>query len=201
MNLKDILKANGVEADKVDDIIDTINKDYIGENFVSKKQYSKRMAEITSLNEKIADIESNNGSSKASEWEGKYNTLKTEFDTYKGNIEAEKNNANKLQKVKDKLLSDGVNEKLVNLLVKEIDLNKVTVKEGNIEKWEEISKPLKDNYSDFYSKTTTEGKPPANPPQDNNPTKLYTKQEIEAMSQADINKNWDIVSKSLANLK
>lgn len=200
MNIKEILKANGVEAEKLDDIVDTINNEYIGQNFVSKKQYSKRTSEIASLNEKIADLESNNTGSKASEWENKYNTLKQDFDGYKANIEAEKNNSIKIEKIKSNLLADGVNEKLVNLLVKEIDLESVTLKDNTIEKWEDISKPLKENYADFYSKTKIDGAPPAVPPLDNNPTKLYTRQEIESMTQLDINKNWELVSKSLANL-
>lgn len=194
-DIKEILKANGVEADKLDSIVDSIQKDHIGEGYVSKKQYSKKVAQIDELNNKVADLEatSSNDTSKA-----ELETVKAEFEAYKNNIETEKVNGTKKSKLTELLKKEGANEKLVGLLLKEFDLEKIEIDGDNIKDWDNVIKPVKEGYSDCFAKVETVGNPPATPPK-GNPTQKYTLESIKGMTTEQIKQNYEAIKNDLAS--
>lgn len=164
MDIKSILKNNGVSSELVDTIADTIKAE-IHQDFVSKVQYSKKVNYIDELNTKIADLEAK---ANTDEYKTKYETLENEYNNYKVEIEKEKVNNNKTNILKTQLKSEGVNDKLINLLLKEFDLEKIELENENVKNWENIIKPVKENYGDLFSKTKTEGNPAINPPNKEN---------------------------------
>ena len=187
MNITEILKSYGVESEKIDSISDAINKE-IPKEFVSKKQYAKKVDYIDELNNTIADMEANQKKVDTDEYKNKYNDLVKDFELYKNNIETEKNNTVKTSLLKEALKTDGVtNDKLANLLLKEFDLNKIEIEDNKIKGYEELSKGLKENYSDFFSTTKTIGNNPATPPTDGN-AKQFTLESLKGMSKEEIKK-------------
>lgn len=168
MNIKDILKAHGVESDKIEAITDSINQE-IPKEFVSKKQYSKKVAEIETLNGTIADLEAKGDNSNTDEWKSKYEAKETEFNDYKTQIETEKVNSDKTNKLTQLLKSNGVtNDKLANLLLKNVDLTTIELENDTIKGADSIIEGFKTYYNDFFTKTTVVGNPPATPPTNTN---------------------------------
>ncbi len=165
MDIKAILIKNGISGEVVDTIAETIKAE-IPKEFVSKVQYSKKVNLIDELNTTIADLEAKTGTD---EYKAKYETLEKEFNDYKTSIETEKTNASKSSTLREHLKAEGFNEKIINLLTKNFDLEKVEVEEGKIKGWEEMVKPMKEEYGEFISVETQTGNPPANPPVINNP--------------------------------
>lgn len=165
MDIKAILKRCGVEGELVDTIADTINAE-IPKEFVSKAQYSKKVNLIDELNTTIADLEAKTGTD---EYKSKYEALEKEFNDFKTGIETEKINTAKSSTLREQLKAEGFNEKMIKLLEKNFDLETIEIEEDKIKGWDDMIKPIKEEYADFIAVETQTGNPPANPPAINNP--------------------------------
>lgn len=165
MDIKAILKSHGIEEEVASTIAEKLNAE-IPKEFVSKKQYQKKVSTIDELNETIADLEAKATSNGAQE---ELDKLKQEFETYKNNIETEKTNATKSSTLREQLKAEGFNEKMIKLLEKNFDLETIEIEEDKIKGWEDMIKPIKEEYADFIAVETQTGNPPATPPAINNP--------------------------------
>ena len=165
MDIKAILKRCGVEGELVDTIADTINAE-IPKEFVSKAQYSKKVNLIDELNTTIADLEAKTGTD---EYKSKYEALEKEYNDFKTGIETEKINTAKSSTLREQLKAEGFNEKMIKLLEKNFDLETIEIEEDKIKGWDDMIKPIKEEYADFIAVETQTGNPPANPPAINNP--------------------------------
>lgn len=163
MDIKRILKNFNVDENVIEDMKEAITKE-IGTDFIPKTQYQKKIQALDELQEKYNDLEatSSNDTSKA-----ELETVKAEFEAYKNNIETEKVNGTKKSKLTELLKKEGANEKLVGLLLKEFDLEKIEIDGDNIKDWDNVIKPVKEGYSDCFATVETVGNPPATPPQNN----------------------------------
>lgn len=166
IDIKKILLDNGIDEGVASECANAIKQE-IPKDFVSKVQYKKKTDEIDTLNGKIADLEIDVQKAGTDEYKSKYETLETEFKTYKNNIETEKVNGTKKNKLTELLKKEGANEKLVGLLLKEFDLEKIEIDGDNIKDWDNVIKPVKEGYSDCFATVETVGNPPATPPQNN----------------------------------
>ena len=178
MDLKAILKKYGVEGEAVDNIADAINQE-IPKNFVSKNQYSKKVNLIDELNNTIADLEAK---TKTDEYKVKYEDLETEFNNYKLEIENQKTREVKGTTLINALKGEGFNEKIINLLSKNFDFDKIEIEEGKIKGWEDMVKPYKEEYADFIGIETQTGNPPANPPATGGEIKTESNPLADALS-------------------
>lgn len=167
MNIKQILKNEGIEDEKVNSLAEILGIK-IAEEFVKKDQYGKKIQQIDALQEKINDMEAQLSNTNDNEYKDKYEALVSEFDQYKADIQNKETRANKSNLLNAKLKESGVtNPKLINLLSKEFDLDKIEIEDNNIKNWDNILNPVKENYSDFFETTGISGAEPNNPPQNN----------------------------------
>lgn len=192
MDIKAILKRCGVEGELVDTIADTINAE-IPKEFVSKAQYSKKVNLIDELNTTIADLEAKTGTD---EYKSKYEALEKEFNDFKTGIETEKINTAKSSTLREQLKAEGFNEKMIKLLEKNFDLETIEIEEDKIKGWEDMIKPIREEYADFIPKDTQTGNPPATPPT-NVSGKTYTADMLKNMSAQEIAKNYDAIRQNL----
>ena len=192
MDIKAILKRCGVEGELVDTIADTINAE-IPKEFVSKAQYSKKVNLIDELNTTIADLEAKTGTD---EYKSKYEALEKEFNDFKTGIETEKINTAKSSTLREQLKAEGFNEKMIKLLEKNFDLESIEIEEDKIKGWDDMIKPIREEYADFIPKDTQTGNPPATPPT-NVSGKTYTADMLKNMSAQEIAKNYDAIRQNL----
>lgn len=107
------------------------------------------------LEKKVLDLEQAN-----KDLLEKHNTdLKSkdeELKTFKSDVEAKETRNSKLNFYKENLIKDGANPKLIDLLVKatDIDTLDLDIETKSIKNYNEVSKTLKDNYSDLFTTTT-----------------------------------------------
>jgi len=168
MDIKQILLDAGIDEEVAAKASKNIKTD-IGKEFVSKEQYSKKVNSIAELQTKYDTLEADFGTMEgkakdADKYKKDYNDLVVEHNNYKTEIETKESNATKSSKLKESLKAVGFNEKIIPLLTKEFDLEKMEIEEDKIKGWEELSKGVKENYKDFITTTNTEGNPPATPP-------------------------------------
>lgn len=159
MDLNKLLAGSGLEAEKIESLIDGIKAE-IHTDFVSKKQYAKKTEQVDALEGKVADLEV----VEKEDFKTQFNTLTAEFTKYKDGLELEKTNTSKMAAVKEQLKLSGVNEKLIGLLVKEIKIEDIKMENGTITNIEDHINPLKENYADFFTKVQEQGGKVTTPP-------------------------------------
>lgn len=124
----------------------------------------KAQKEIDELQGKVTALETAKPiGDDGNEWKEKHNKLKSEFDMYKQTIETAKTATAKQAALEKALLADGANAKMVKLLQKEFDLDKIELDGEKIKGWDELSKPIKAEYSDVFGKVEQKGAGVANP--------------------------------------
>ncbi len=176
------LTALGIEADKVDEIInahaETVDA-LKAERDTYKDKAEKFDAEqdkVTKLEKQVKDLEDSNKDS----YKVKYEAIKEEFADYKKGIESEKSKAEKTSAFKALLKEIGISEKRIDSVTKISDIDGIKLdKDGKIEGVDELKKSLSEEWSDFIEKTGTQGASTATPPAGGNGGgAVKTKEEI-----------------------
>lgn len=161
MDLLEILTDLGIDAEVAQKAVKNINKE-IPTEFIPKEQYNKKVIALEKANEATKEI--TDKLTIAEEYKTKVATLEEEYKNYKQTVEDGKALSDKQSIVREQLKKDGANPKLIKLLEKEIDYSKITVEDGKVQNWEEITKPLKTEYAEVFGTTETKGADTGNPP-------------------------------------
>lgn len=177
------LSAMGIEADKVDEIINAHIEvvDGLKEERDNFKKDAEKLAdvekELTKAKEKIAK----NGDGETVSKED-YDNLKKEYDDYKADITAKNTRTEKENAFRELLKSVGVSEKRFNAIIKVSDIDGLELdKDGKIKDAEKHTENVKSEWADFIETTTTKGANTANPPANNGKGTGKTKEEILAI--------------------
>ena len=104
---------------------------------------------------------------KSSEWEQKYNDLKTEYDAYKGDVVARGERAAKEKAYTDLLRENGVSEKRIATILKYDSerINGLEIDEkGTVKGAKDIAKAITADWADFITTQATSGASVATPP-------------------------------------
>lgn len=156
------LSALGIEADKIDEII-TAHLETVNELKEARDRYKEDAEKLPDVQKQLDEAQ--NSAKNGGEYEAKYNTIKAEYDQYKQTVETEKSNAAKSTQYRDLLRECGIPEKLLDPVMRIVDLNSVTVdKDGKIDGVEDVKKAIKTNLADFIPADNNQGaKVPAPP--------------------------------------
>lgn len=159
------LSALGIEADKIDEIINAHVETVEGlkeerDSFREKaEKYDKTQKDLDDANKKIEDL------SKEDAYKVKYDALKEDFEAYKKGIENEKITNTKTAAYKDLLKEIGVSEKRIDAVTRLAELDKIKLdKDGKIEGVDELKKALSQEWSDFIVTDGKHGADTATPP-------------------------------------
>lgn len=195
-----IMDEHGHTVETIKDKISTKNE----------KEIEKMQLNIDKLQALKADLEEK---TQNSEWEKKYIELDKKYnqdieakqkeleikikevetkENALNSFEAEKSKQVKREILKQRLIEDNVPEKLVQLVELKFDLDKLEIEGKKIKNYDEIAKPVKEELPEVFTTIKEAGFVPNVPPNNNNnPSQVYTMQDIKAMSTEEINKNWD----------
>lgn len=183
-----LLSAMGLEADKVDEIIEAhvSTTDALKEE---RDRYKKEAeankdakAELDRVSKELETLKADSG--KEDTYKVKYEALKEEFDDFKNGIEAEKTKTSKTKAYKELLKEIGISEKRIDAVTRIADLDKIELdKEGKIKKADDLKNSLKEEWSDFIESTHTEGADVSNPPKKTG-GQTMTKDEIMQIKDA-----------------
>ena len=163
------LSAMGIEAEKVDEIINAHIEvvDGLKEERDNFKKDAEKLAdvekELTKAKEKLA--KNGEGETVAKE---DYDKLKKEYDDYKADITAKNTRTEKENAFRELLKSAGVSEKRLNAIIKVSNIDGLELdKDGKIKDAEKHTENVKSEWADFIETTTTKGAKTANPPAGN----------------------------------
>lgn len=198
MDILKILMSNGIEKEVAETISATIKQE-IPKEFVSKKQYEKRVNQLDELNETIADLEVKANSNGESEYKAKFDTLVKDFEAYKTNIQKQEQNKVKKDLLLKSLEKENFNKASLDLLTTQFDFDKIEIEENNIKGWEELVTPIKQKYADFITVSEPVGTPPVTPPPVTTTNKGFTVDDIKSMTKEQIKQNYDTIKKGLVS--
>ena len=126
-----MLKAMGIEEEKIDQIIEAhaeavdALKEEVNKNAEAAKKYASVQKELDKANEDIEAMKNDN-------FKSKYDSVKKEFDDYKKEIEGKELQATK-EKLYREILKDGnLSEKGIEKAVKYADWNTIEVEDNKI---------------------------------------------------------------------
>lgn len=181
-----MLKAMGIEDEKIDQIIEahseTVNalKDEIAENKDAAEKLTGVQKELDKLK---ADAKEAEAKGERDPYKVKYEAIKEEYEEYKNGITAKETKAEKEKLYTELLKEAGVSEKRISAILKVTDLDAIEVEEGKLKNSKDIAKNIKEEWADFISKTEEKGAKVSNPPSGNG-GKALTKDEIMAIKDA-----------------
>lgn len=177
------LSALGIEADKVDEIINAHIEvvDGLKEERDNFKKDAEKLADVQKQLDKANDKLAKNGEGETVSKED-YDKLKKEYDDYKADITAKNTRTEKENAFRELLKSVGVSEKRFNAIIKVSDIDSLELdKDGKIKDAEKHTENVKSEWADFIETTTTKGANTANPPANNGKGTGKTKEEILAI--------------------
>lgn len=195
-----MLKAMGIEDEKIDQIIDahTETVEALKEQRDQYKADAEKMPEIQKqLDKANADLESAGKDA----YKVKYEALKEEFEGYKNEQAAKEIRSAKERAYRELLKAAGVTEKRIDSVIRVSDLDGVELDDkGAIKDADKLTESIKTEWADFIPTTTTQGAQTATPPVTTN-QKTYTAADIRKMTPAEINQNFDAIKASLKGEK
>lgn len=161
-----MLTAMGIEADKIDQIIESHTETVDG----LKKQaaaYKEEADKVPELEKKVQQLEDEKPSE---DWEKKYGELTEQFESYKTKVASEKAEADKKRLYRELLRQAGIaEEKHVDAILRVADLSEVNVKDGEIEGADELKESIAKEWDAFIPQQQTKGANVPTPPEGGEP--------------------------------
>lgn len=170
-----MLKAMGIEDDKIDQIIEAHS-----ETVDALKDEREKFREAA---EKLPGVQSELDALKTSggNWKEKYEKEHSDFESYKADVSAKEAGAAKESAYRTLLAEVGVDPKRIDTVIRAEKAGFADLKigaDGKFEGADELTKTIKANWGDFIPVTTTTGVPTAKPPANTGGNKPTTKEEI-----------------------
>lgn len=195
-----MLKAMGIEDEKIDQIIDAHTETVDGLKADIEK-YRTDAEKLPGVQKELETAQAGLEAGKKDSWKVKYDAIKEEFEGYKSEQTKKETRAAKESAYRNLLKATGINEKRIESVLKVSDVDSLELDDrGAIKDAAKLTDSIKTEWADFISTTMTKGAESHTPPQINN-GKSYTAADIRGMSAAEINKNWDSIKASLNSQK
>lgn len=173
------LSALGIEADKVDEIINAHIEvvDGLKEERDGFKADAERLADVQKKLDKANEKLAKQGEGETVSKED-FDKLQKEYDDYKADITAKETKRTKEHAVREFYKGVGVSEKRIDAVMRVTSLDDFELdKDGKIKDAEKHTEKAKAEWADFISTTTEKGANTANPPTNNGGSKM-TKADI-----------------------
>lgn len=174
------LSALGIEADKVDEIINAHIEvvDGLKEERDGFKADAEKLADVQKKLDKANEKLAKQGEGETVLKED-FDKLQKEYNDYKADVTAKETKRTKEHAVREFYKGVGVSEKRIDSVMRVTNLDDFELdKDGKIKDAEKHTEKAKTEWADFISTTTEKGANTANPPANNGGGSTKTKEEI-----------------------
>ena len=168
MLTRKMLKAMGIEDEKIDEIIDAHTETVDGLKD-SLKAANADAEKLTAVQKQLDDLKANSGD----DWKEKYNTLKKTFDDFKTEA-ASQAKAEKVKAAYAQLLKDAnVDSKRIDAILKITDMSGMSLDEsGKLVDADKLSASIKSEWGAFIQTTGVKGSSVETPPENHSGTTM-----------------------------
>lgn len=174
------LVAMGIDTEKIDqiiemhtDVVDALKADRDAAKDEAKN-YKSSADKLAKVEQELSDLKAKEGQPDA--YKEKYEKLKKEYDTYKGEVTAKETKEAKTKAYREMLKEIGVSEKRLDAVLRVADLDAIELEDGKIKDVDKLKESAKNEWSDFIVSETKTGAKTATPP--SNTGGKMTKQQI-----------------------
>ena len=177
-----MLKAMGIEEEKIDHIIEAHTDTVDG----LKADVSKYKTDA----EKLSDVQKELDELKAKGddgWKEKHDALKAEFDQYKNDVQEKETKAAKEAAYRAILKDANLSEKGIEKAIKYAEWDKIELGEdGKLKGTNDHIKAAREEWAEYVTTTTTTGAKTSTPPANNGTGTGKTKEEIMAIKDGSV---------------
>ena len=172
-----MLKAMGIEDEKIDQIIEAHGETVtaLKDDIEKYKTNAEKLPIIQSELEKAKELAN---ASEKDPFKVKYEALKEEFEGYKTDVTNKATTASKTVAYRNLLKELNISDKIIDKVVKLADIDAIELVEGKIKDVDSLSTSLKTEWADFIVTDGTRKAGVENPPANN-------KSDLENMSDDD----------------
>lgn len=167
--VKEILSAAGVAADKMDEAVNKIIDGHLTSIDALREQrdnYKADAEKLPGVQKELDDLKKT--VTDGGDWEKKYNDKNTEFENFKTQVQKEKDTATKKSLYRGLLKELNIDEKRFDSILKVTDLDKLKLtKDGALDNADELKKSAKTEWADFVVKSGVKGQVVEQPPANN----------------------------------
>lgn len=181
------LAALGIEADKIDEIIDA-HTETVNALKEERNQYKEAHDALPGVQKELDDLKKAAEQNGENPYKAQYEELKQEYEDYKNDVSAKELARTKQEAYKVLLKDAGVSEKRIASILKVTSVDDLELdKDGKFKDAEELTKKIKDEWQDFIVKEGTKGAetktPPAGGGNDHTPSRaaMVAKKHYEAI--------------------
>ena len=164
-----MLKAMGIEEEKIDQIIEE-HAETVTALKQQRDQYKVDAEKLPGVQKELADLKEAAEKDGENPYKAKYEDLQQPFDDYKADVTAKETKAKKTAAYR-KLLKDAkVSEKRLDSILKLSPVDEIELDDkGEIKDAETVKKKIEEEWSDFIVTEETHGAGVQNPPAGGNP--------------------------------
>lgn len=164
------LSAMGIEADKVDQIIDA-HTETVDALKQERDSFKEKAEKFPAVQKELDELKAAAEKSGKDPFKVKYEALKEEFDDFKKGVENEKAAAKKTAAYRELLKEAGIREKRIDAVLRVSDVDKIELDEnGKIKDAATLKKSIVKEWEDFIDTKTEHGAKTETPPQGNGAT-------------------------------
>ena len=185
-----MLKAMGIEEEKIDQIIEA-HTDTVDGLKADLSKYKTDAEKLPDVQKELDDLKAKGDDG----WKEKHDRLKVEFDQYKNDVQAKETKAAKEAAYRAILKDANLSEKGIEKAIKYAEWDKIELDEdGKLKGANDHIKAVREEWAEYVTTTTTTGAKTSTPPANNGGKTGKTKEEImairdPAVRQAEIAKN------------
>lgn len=185
-----MLKAMGIEEEKIDQIIEA-HSETVDSLKADRDSYKEDAEKLKDVQKELDDLKAKGDDG----WKEKHDALKAEFDQYKNDVQAKETKAAKEAAYRAVLKDANLSEKGIEKAIKYAEWDKIELGEdGKLKGANDHIKAAREEWAEYVTTTTTTGAKTSTPPANNGGKTGKTKEEIMAIRdpsvrQAEIAKN------------
>lgn len=185
-----MLKAMGIEDEKIDQIIEA-HSETVDSLKADRDSYKEDAEKLKDVQKELDELKAKGDDG----WKEKYDNLKGEFDKYKTDVQEKETHNKKVEAYKAILKDANLSEKGIEKAIKYAEWDKIELGEdGKLKDANDHIKAVRDEWAEYVTTTTTTGAKTSTPPVNNGGKTGKTKEEImairdPAVRQAEIAKN------------
>ena len=172
-----MLKAMGIEDEKIDEIVDA-HAETVDALKKERNKYKDDSDKLSEIQKKYDDLKKVVDSQGDDPYKEKYEKEHKAFEEYKAGVESERTKANKTTAYRELLKKAGVSDKRIDSVLKVTAIDEIELDdEGKIKDADKVVENIKSEWSEFIVTESQRGAGTENPPRNVGGSKL-TKADI-----------------------
>ena len=177
-----MLKAMGIEEEKIDQIIEA-HTDTVDGLKADVSKYKTDAEKLSDVQKELDDLKAKGDDG----WKEKHDRLKDEFDKYKTDVQEKETKAAKEAAYRAILKDANLSEKGIEKAVKYADWDKIELDtDGKLKGANDHIKAAREEWAEYVTTTTTTGAKTSTPPANNGTGTGKTKEEIMAIKDGSV---------------